>query len=158
LHAVDPHTGIATPAEVPTEEAFRRNIRNARLEDVVSTVVLDSIQAARQWTGGSTVSMLFIDGEHTDDAVWNDGSAWESFLLPEAFVVFDDLNRVRGGVDRLRAAGFIASEIGVVGKMGIFGKRQSLNPRAQNLLASSSSRVRRFASRSGLARLPSAPR
>lgn len=47
-----------------------------------------SVEVAAQWT--LPVSLLFIDGTHTYDAVHADWKAWKKHLSKRAYVAFDD--------------------------------------------------------------------
>jgi predicted O-methyltransferase YrrM len=123
--AVDPHTGalgIGPPRA--TDQEFRRNIARCGLDQHVKLVHATSVDAAKQWRGGS-VRMLFVDGWHSYEAVIEDVIAWAPFLTPAATVVFDDYPHpaVRAAIQRLNADDVIGGAQLIVGKMIAFGPK-----------------------------------
>ena len=93
VFAVDPHEafdGVRGGRFGPnTRRQFYRTMlrhggwRNVRLLNVSSEVVAPSFP--------HRVGLLWIDGDHTYDAVRRDIDAWTPHLLPGAGVVFDDV-------------------------------------------------------------------
>lgn len=99
VHAVDTFRGnpgtehlYAVDGALDSLEAnFRRNIARVGLQDRVVTHAATSAEAApsvRERTEG--VRLIFIDGEHTFDAVANDLALYADLLLPGGLLVFDD--------------------------------------------------------------------
>lgn len=56
-----------------------------------------STEAAWHYTGPA-VGLLYVDGEHTRDAVLADFHAWRPYLAPDATIVFDDYRPTHPGV------------------------------------------------------------
>jgi len=52
--------------------------------------VADSRSAAARWDG-RPIRLLFIDGDHSYDAVKSDLESWLPFVVPGGYVVFDDV-------------------------------------------------------------------
>ncbi len=76
---VDNHAKIASTYDV--YETFRRNVRAAGGENVVTAHRLTSIQAAAKWSE-ATVDMVFIDADHRFASVQQDIAAWLPKLRP----------------------------------------------------------------------------
>src|SRR5262245_36875384 len=78
IHAVDPHTGSPqhweTMGEVHTFEEFQRNIRAAKVDDLVVPHVDFSVAIARRFE--LPVEFIFIDGLHEYEGVKADFEAW----------------------------------------------------------------------------------
>ena len=62
VYAVDPHIGSREDPDAATLAAFRANLTDAGLADVVEPLVMTSVEAARMLDG--PVELLFIDGNH----------------------------------------------------------------------------------------------
>ena len=94
--AIDPHTGDRSEVEfegrndVTTEAGFRANMTRLGLDGTVIPMVSMSTDAARDWTHGATVDVLFVDGWHSTEAVKADIDAWLPHLAEDAIVLFDD--------------------------------------------------------------------
>ncbi|AII27263.1 O-methyltransferase [Mycobacterium phage Taquito] len=68
----------------------------------VTLVRAFSADAAHDYDG-PTIGLLYVDGEHTYDAVLTDFHAWRPYLAPEAVVAFDDYRAShRAVVDAVR--------------------------------------------------------
>ena len=114
--AVEPHDlpgnvygkhGYSAPE---VRAAFEAQLRSVRLWSSVEYVQAFSWVAAESWDG-PPVGLLFIDGDHAEDAIRRDLAAWERHLAPHAVVAFDDLDTpknpgVRVVVDDLVAGGW----------------------------------------------------
>jgi len=81
---VDPRTG-----RMDTMPAFRRNVEDAGVEDVVIAVVGDSPTVARFWQ--TPLAFLFIDGGHGDDPAWADYRTWEPKLTSGGTLAIHDV-------------------------------------------------------------------
>jgi predicted O-methyltransferase YrrM len=81
---VDPHTG-----RLDTLGAFRRTIATAGLEDQVVAVVGRSTTVSAHWR--TPLSLLFIDGGHTDEHAGNDYTGWGRWLMSGATLVIHDV-------------------------------------------------------------------
>lgn len=127
VYAVDPHTGDRSQVDagfegIDTSQQFLRNMQSVGVSSKVRPLIMTSLQAASEWEGGA-IGFLFVDGWHSAEAVFEDGTAWAPHLARNAFVVFDDVNHpeVASGIERLVAAGTVEPIAGRVGKMGICG-------------------------------------
>ena len=81
VHTVDPHTGDRQDLEalglheLSSLDAFRTNIAQAGVDDMVTPYVMTSDELAPQW-GSDTMRLLFVDGWHSYDAVRSDLRNW----------------------------------------------------------------------------------
>ncbi|MFN2607213.1 MAG: class I SAM-dependent methyltransferase [Acidimicrobiales bacterium] len=107
VHTVDPHTGDRQDLEargleaLPSEQEFRRNIREAGVDHLVTGYTMTSDELAACWPG-HPVRVLFIDGWHGYDAVASDIRNWVPLLTADGVVVVDDYrnyDEVRAAVD-----------------------------------------------------------
>lgn len=81
---VDPHTG-----RLDTVGAFRRTLADAGLADEVVAVVGSSAVAASLWR--TPLSVLFIDGSHTEEAANADYEGWAPWVLPGGALLIHDV-------------------------------------------------------------------
>lgn len=92
VFAIEPHapfTGILGGRFGPADAgAFHQAMVDSGCYHVVRLVSLPSEQAARGWQ--SPIALLWIDGDHREDAVRRDVESWWPHLLAGARVVFDD--------------------------------------------------------------------
>lgn len=89
VYAVDPHTGSREDPEATTLAAFRANLTAAGLADLVEPLVMSSAAAARMLDG--PVELLFIDGDHSYEAVRLDAELWLPKLVEGGVVMFHDV-------------------------------------------------------------------
>lgn len=101
VYAIDPHTGSSEHREkfgkVWTFEEFRRNIKRAKVDDVVVPVVKTSEAAARGWN--EKTGFLWIDGAHEYEMVRLDYKLWEPHLVEGGVIAFHDSQK--GGPKRV---------------------------------------------------------
>lgn len=67
VYAVDPHTGSPdqkTYGALNTFEEFKRNIKNAGLENIIEPVVMTSFEAVKNWT--KPIGLIFVDSNYYD--------------------------------------------------------------------------------------------
>ena len=92
VYAVDPHDGVvgaldsglrAGPSTLPR---FERNIADARVQDVVTTIQQRSFDV--QWD--QPISLLFIDGLHDYANVARDFYHFEGNVVPGGYIAFHD--------------------------------------------------------------------
>lgn len=81
---VDPHT-----RRLETLPSLRRTLWDAQLDDVVSVVVGSTQQVAGWWT--TPLTLLFLDGNHTEDVAQHDYAAFAAHLLPGALLLIHDV-------------------------------------------------------------------
>lgn len=74
---------------VDTFPVFRRTLEAAGLEDNVVPLVCASRVAARSWA--TPLSLVFIDGGHAPETVFDDYCAWTAHLRPGGFLLIHDL-------------------------------------------------------------------
>ncbi|MFI6597851.1 class I SAM-dependent methyltransferase [Nonomuraea sp. NPDC050536] len=81
---VDPRFGMMD--SLPT---FRATIAAAGLEDEVIAIIGRSERVAALWN--TPLSMLFIDGGHSEDPVTRDYEGWSPHLMPGGALAFHDI-------------------------------------------------------------------
>ncbi len=103
VFALDPHepfTGALGGDFGPEDRAaFYRNMLRSGCYHDVRLINLDSEIVTRGWS--KTVSLLWIDGDHSYQGVSRDFNCWRPHLAPDAQVVFDDSLDPRIGPARL---------------------------------------------------------
>ena len=88
----NPETG-----RVDTFGEFRKTLEKAGLEDTVVAMVSRSDVAARLWA--TPLSLVFIDGSHTDEAALADYDCWAPHIMPGGYLLIHDIfeNPAEGG-------------------------------------------------------------
>ncbi len=81
---VDPHTG-----RLETLPHLRHTLWDAALDDVVSVVVGTTQQVGRWWS--SPLTLLFLDGNHTEEVAQHDYAAFARHLLPGGLLLVHDV-------------------------------------------------------------------
>jgi predicted O-methyltransferase YrrM len=81
---VDPHTG-----RLETLPSLRRTLWDAGLDDVVSVVVATTQQVAPWWT--TPLTLLFLDGNHTEQVAQHDYAAFAPHLVPGGLLLIHDV-------------------------------------------------------------------
>lgn len=81
---VDEHTGT-----LDTLTTFRRTIASAGLEQNVVAMVGASATVARLWT--STISLLFVDGGHSQEAADTDYACWAPWVALGGVLAIHDV-------------------------------------------------------------------
>ena len=81
---VDPHTG-----RLETLPSLRHTLWDAGLDDVVSVVVGTTQQVAQWWS--SPLTLLFLDGNHTEDVAQHDYAAYAPHLVPGGLLLIHDV-------------------------------------------------------------------
>jgi predicted O-methyltransferase YrrM len=110
--------------KVDTFKEFRRNIRNARLDETVVPVVAGSEAAARQWQ--TPLAMVFIDGGHSLEAALTDYRCWTAHLLRGGILAIHDLfeDAHAGGqapfaIYRMAKASGLFEDLGQINSLGL---------------------------------------
>jgi len=92
VYAVDPHTGSSEHKEefgrVWTLDEFKRNIKNAGVDGLVTPVVKTSEDAVKDFA--EPVELLFIDGAHEYELVKLDLDVWYPKVVDGGMLVFHD--------------------------------------------------------------------
>ncbi len=81
---VDPEVGL-----MDTLPVFRRTVARAGLEDQVIAVIGRSTAVSAHWR--TPLSLLFIDGGHSEEPAQADYSGWAPWLMPGGFLVIHDV-------------------------------------------------------------------
>ncbi|MGS2811312.1 class I SAM-dependent methyltransferase [Nocardia sp. MW-W600-9] len=81
---VDPETGV-----FDTVTAFRRTMIRAGLTDTVVAIIGSSTAAARIWR--TPLSMLFVDGGHTEEAAQRDYDNWVHWVAGGGLLAIHDV-------------------------------------------------------------------
>jgi len=112
-----------------TFKAFRRNMRDAQLDDTVVPIVSSSSTAARFWH--TPLSMVFIDGGHSFAAAEADYRSWAVHVQIGGILAIHDLfpDPNKGGqapitIYRLALASGLFEELEVVNTLGILRRIQ----------------------------------
>jgi len=92
IHAIDPHTGSPqhreAMGEVWTFEEFKRNIKNAEIDDIVVPHVNFSDAVAKEFE--QPVELVFIDGLHEYEGVKTDFESWFPKVINGGRIAFHD--------------------------------------------------------------------
>jgi len=120
----DPDLYDPDEAVVDTFAEFRRNIRNAGLEELVVPVVAGSAAAARHWQ--TPLAMVFIDGGHSLDAALTDYRCWTPHLMRGGVLAIHDIftDAHAGGqapyaIYRMALASGLFESLGQVNSLGL---------------------------------------
>jgi predicted O-methyltransferase YrrM len=81
---VDPHTG-----RLETLPSLRHTLFDAGLDDVVSVVVGTTQQVAAWWS--SPLTLLFLDGNHTEQVAQHDYGVYSPFVVPGGLLAIHDV-------------------------------------------------------------------
>lgn len=85
----DPDLVDAAGGGINTFDHFRKTLRAFSLEDTVVPLVCSSVVAARAWA--TALAMVFIDGGHAFETVWNDYNAWAGHVMGGGLLVMHDV-------------------------------------------------------------------
>jgi predicted O-methyltransferase YrrM len=85
----DPELYNETDALMDSFTEFRRNIRNAGVEDVVVPLVASSGLASKFWC--IPLAMVFIDGGHSIEAAMMDYRSWAPHVMKGGILAIHDL-------------------------------------------------------------------
>ena len=93
VYAIDPHKGGPDQEAhgyktLDSEKEFRRNIEKEQVADHVIPLVMKSEEAATRWS--DPVRLLWIDGDHSYEAVKRDFLLWEPFVIPGGVIALHD--------------------------------------------------------------------
>jgi predicted O-methyltransferase YrrM len=106
------HQGLPEVRRGELFEQFWQNVCEAQMDGLIRPVRGESAQVARNWRG-PPLDVVFIDGEHSEEACYNDIRAWRPRLGPGGRLLGHDIvpgSPVEGAVRRYCAeAGCTAS-------------------------------------------------
>ena len=88
VYAIDPPRASREDPAVETLNDFLDNLARNGLADVVEPIVMTSEQAAAHIAG--PIELLFIDGDHSYEAVRRDAELWLPRLMDGGTVMFHD--------------------------------------------------------------------
>lgn len=74
---------------IDTFREFRKTLERAGVEDTVVAVVCRSDVAARFWA--TPLSMVFIDGGHSEEAARTDYDCWSRHIIPGGYLLIHDI-------------------------------------------------------------------
>jgi predicted O-methyltransferase YrrM len=89
VYAVDPHRGSREDPQADTLPEFKANLERLALTRYVEPLVMTSAEAARVVEG--PIALLFIDGDHSVEAVRRDAALWLPKLVDGGIVMFHDV-------------------------------------------------------------------
>ena len=145
VYAIDPHTGSPIHkkmyGKVWTFGEFKKNVKMANVEDVVTPIVKTSEEAEKNWNN-LPVELLWIDGNHEYEFVKLDFDKWFPHLINMGTIAFHDtvFHSMPGPrkvvIDNIyKSKNFV--DIGLIGGITFARKvdRNSLNDRLKNRCA-----------------------
>ncbi|MCF6157329.1 MAG: class I SAM-dependent methyltransferase [wastewater metagenome] len=98
IYSIDPHKGHKhRPETIETFEEFKRNIRKADIDDIITPIVKTSEEAAKGFD--KPIKLIFIDGNHEYDYVKLDVDLWFPKVMDGGIIAFHDTasgNRWKG--------------------------------------------------------------
>jgi predicted O-methyltransferase YrrM len=89
VYAIDPHSRSREDPEADTLDEFLANLARGGLTDVVEPLIMRSEEAATHVAG--PIELLFIDGDHSYDAVRRDAELWLPRVMDGGTVMFHDV-------------------------------------------------------------------
>lgn len=81
IFAIDPH-------REGSEQEFRRNVKMAGVDAILTPIVAPSVEALKGWD--RPIGLLWIDGDHRYESVKSDFFGWEPFVVEGGVVAFHD--------------------------------------------------------------------
>lgn len=69
---------------------WRAQVSAMGFDDVAVPRRGKSTDVAEKWHEDDRIGLLYIDGDHSEEAVIEDFTQWSEFLVPNALVIFDD--------------------------------------------------------------------
>jgi predicted O-methyltransferase YrrM len=85
----DPTLVDASTGRLDTLPSLRRTLEDAGVEPQVSVLVASTQQVAGWWT--TPLTLLFLDGNHTEEVAQHDYAAFARHLLPEGVLAVHDV-------------------------------------------------------------------
>jgi MMP 1-O-methyltransferase len=133
VYAIDPHRRSREYPEAETEAEFLANLARNGLAAVVEPLVMTSDDAAARIAG--PVELLFIDGDHSYEAVRRDAELWLPRLIDGGTVMFHDVATAaysgpRRVVREMVCRSPLFHRIGRVGSMVVARRTGRRSPRA----------------------------
>jgi len=92
IYAIDPHISEKEHkifyGNKSTIEEFKRNIKMAKVDDIVEPIVKTSEGAARNWN--KPIEFLWVDGDHSYEMAKLDFDLWSPYLIEGGIIAFHD--------------------------------------------------------------------
>ena len=88
VYAVDSFAEAGMSDSATYFDDFMANVKKAGLSMQVRPVPKTSVEAAKEWD--KEIRLLFLDGEHTYDAVKTDFTLWSKHVVPNGIIAFHD--------------------------------------------------------------------
>ena len=125
----DPDLLDPLTSRIDTFKEFRKTIELANLEETVVPLVSRSEVAARSWA--TPLSLVFIDGGHSYEAVYKDYNCWARHIIPGGYLLIHDIfpDPEKGGqapyhIYNLAIASGLFQEFPMIKTLGVL-KRQN---------------------------------
>ncbi len=91
IHAIDHFKGDPECGPLEGEANFRRNIKNAGIEDFVVPIVMSSEDAANMWSKKpKSIRLLWIDGSHSYEDAKKDFLLWSKYVIDGGIIALHD--------------------------------------------------------------------
>lgn len=126
----DPEIYDENKGQIDSFPLLRKTLRETDLEGTVVPMVTWSNIAARNWA--TPLSLIFIDGGHSYDSVFNDYRYWHVHLVTGGYLIFHDIypDPAKGGqapyeVYKLALRTDQFTEMPMANSLGILKKRRS---------------------------------
>ena len=117
--SIDPHftfTGVYGGQFGPADRvAFFENLLRCGVADRVRVIELPSQEASRAWS--SPIELLWIDGDHADEAVRRDFDEWEPHVVTGGMIALHDSADPELGPGRVVAAAVRSGRFEYVGRV-----------------------------------------
>lgn len=90
----------------PSLERFRQQLEHVGLYDRVLAHQGTSVDTAREYAESfadgtaAPIGLLYVDADHSYEAVMADFNAWRDLVAPDGIIIFDDYTRTNPGVLR----------------------------------------------------------
>jgi predicted O-methyltransferase YrrM len=97
-------SAVAAHIPSPTFEEFTRQLTWIGLIDQVEPHEGESVVTAMEYEQAlkdedvNPIGLLYVDGDHSYEAVMADFDAWKRSMAPEGVIIFDDYNKSNPGV------------------------------------------------------------
>ena len=133
----DPELFDHDTSRVNTFGAFRKTVETAGLLNTVVPMVCRSDVAAQAWA--TPLSLVFIDGGHSYEAVYTDYNAWAGHIMANGYLLIHDIfeDPEKGGqapyhIYKMAAQSGLFKELPMVNTLGVL-KRHDVRDLPQNL-------------------------
>lgn len=107
-----------------TKEIFDKNITHFNLESKITAIIADSLSASKTFSVQlHSIDLLFIDGDHSEEATKNDIKVWLPFVKHGGLIVFHDFTSNHGVPQAIWWAikqSYFSELVGVYGTMIAF--------------------------------------